>query len=48
MSKRFFMIPAVIVAIITAAITAYYLYQPNVARMIKFRQWMNNPASHAD
>lgn len=48
MSKRFYIIPAVLVAVITAAITAYYLYQPNAARLIKFRQWINNPASHAN
>src|SRR5690242_20373857 len=47
MSKRFYIIPAVLVAVITAAITAYYLYRPNAARMLKFHQWMNDPASHA-
>ena len=48
MSKRLFIISAVLVVLVTVAITAYYLYQPNAARMIKFRQWMDNPASHAD
>ncbi len=48
MSKRFYVIPAVLVVLITTAITAYYLYRPNAARLLKFRQWINNPASHAD
>jgi hypothetical protein len=48
MSKRFLAISIVIVALVTAAITAYYLYQPNAARISKFRQWMKSPASHAD
>jgi peptidoglycan LD-endopeptidase LytH len=48
MPKRFLIISITVVAVITAAITTYYLYQPNAARMIKFRQWINNPAAHAD
>jgi hypothetical protein len=32
---------------ITAAVTAYYLYQPNAARVSKFRQWMRNPDSQS-
>jgi hypothetical protein len=48
MSKRFLTISIIIVATITAAVTAYYLYQPNAARINKFRQWMKSPASHAD
>ncbi|HEX6034919.1 MAG TPA: hypothetical protein VFY83_10810, partial [Anaerolineales bacterium] len=35
-------------AIVTAGITAYYLYQPNAVRVSKFRQWMRDPASHPD
>jgi len=38
----------IIVAVITAAVTAYYSYRPNAARVDKFRQWMRNPASHPD
>jgi len=33
---------------ITMAMTAYYLYRPNAKRMLSFRAWMNNPASHID
>ncbi len=46
MPRRFLVSSIVIVAVITAGITAYYLYRPNAARLIKFRQWMNNPAAH--
>jgi hypothetical protein len=38
----------VLTIMITAAITAYYLYQPNAARVGKFRQWIQNPAAHPD
>jgi len=48
MSKRFMLVSIIVVALVTAAATAYYLYQPNVARINKFRQWMKSPASHAD
>jgi hypothetical protein len=37
-----------IVATIAAGATAYYTYQPNAARLDKFRQWRGDPASHAD
>jgi len=40
------MLSIVGVIIVTAAITAYYTYQPNAGRIIKFRAWMNNPASN--
>ncbi len=32
-------------AVVTAGVTAYRLYQPNAPRLIKFRQWMRNPAA---
>jgi len=35
-------------AIVTAGVTAYYLYRPNAPRVNKFRQWMQNPAAHPD
>jgi hypothetical protein len=35
-------------AVITAGITAYYTYRPNIIRVNKFRQWMDDPASHPD
>ena len=48
MPKRFLIISIVIVALITAAITAYYMYRPNAARLLAFRAWMRDPASHPD
>ena len=48
MSKRFMIISIVLVAVVTAGITAYYLYGSNIARLGKFRQWINNPAAHPD
>ena len=48
MSKRFLMITIILVAIATAAVTAYYTYRPNAERIIKFHAWMNDPASHPD
>lgn len=35
-------------AVITAGITAYYLYRPNAPRISSFRQWMRSPASYPD
>lgn len=48
MSKRFLMIAIIIVAVVAAAVTAYYLYRPNAPRLNKFRQWMRDPAAHPD
>ena len=48
MSKRFLIVSIIVVIVIAAAGTAYYTYQPNIARMDKFRQWRQNPASHTD
>ena len=48
MSKRFLIISIIIVAVLAAAATAYYTYRPNAPRVDKFRQWMQNPASHPD
>lgn len=39
---------AILVMVITAGITAYYMYRPNAPRVSKFRQWMRDPASHPD
>ena len=36
------------VAVVTAGVTAYYMYRPNAPRVNKFRQWMRNPADHPD
>lgn len=48
MSKRFLLSSIAVVAILAAAGTAYYLYRPNSARLIAFRTWIRNPASHPD
>ena len=48
MDKRFLIASILVVAILAAGGTAYYLYRPNAARMLSFRTWMNNPASHPD
>jgi peptidoglycan LD-endopeptidase LytH len=48
MSKRFLTLSIIIVAILTAAVTAYTMYRPNAARLNKFRQWIQSPASHPD
>jgi len=48
MSKRVLTISVVLVVILTAAITAYYTYSPNAGRIVKFRAWMRDPASHPE
>ena len=48
MPKRFLILSIVVVAIVTAIAAAYYLYRPNSARLLAFRSWINNPASHPD
>jgi peptidoglycan LD-endopeptidase LytH len=48
MSKRNLIISIFIVAAIAAAGTAYYIYRPNSARLLSFRTWINNPASHPE
>jgi hypothetical protein len=48
MSKRTLFISILLVAVVTAGITAYHTYRPNLVRVEKFRQWMKNPASHPD
>jgi hypothetical protein len=48
MSKRNLIISIVVVAAIAAAGTAYYLYRPNSARLLSFRTWIHNPASHPE
>ena len=42
------MLSLAFVTILVTAIIAYYIYRPNAARLDKFRQWMQNPAAHAD
>lgn len=48
MPKRFIMLSIVIVAGFTAIGTAIYIYRPNSARLLTFRAWIKNPASHPD
>lgn len=48
MSKRNLMISIILVAGIAAAGSAYYLYRPNSARLLSFRAWINDPASHPE
>ena len=48
MSKRFLAISILIIAVVTALATGYYMYRTNAGRADKFYQWIRNPASHAD
>jgi peptidoglycan LD-endopeptidase LytH len=48
MPKRILLLSIIVVAIIAAGGTAYYLYRPNSARLLVFRTWIRNPASHPD
>jgi peptidoglycan LD-endopeptidase LytH len=48
MSKRFLALSVTAVAVLTAATYAWFQYRPNAARLLSFRAWMNNPASHSD
>lgn len=46
MPKRLIILSLLFVAVIAAAGAAYSIYRPNGARLLAFRTWMNNPASH--
>jgi len=48
MSKRFLAISILIIAVVTALATGYYMYRTNAGRADKFYQWIRNPASHPD
>jgi len=48
MPRRILLPSIIIVAILTVVVTAYFMYRPNSARLLAFRTWMNNPASHPD
>jgi peptidoglycan LD-endopeptidase LytH len=48
MPRRYLIPSMVIVVILTAGVTAYFMYRPNSARLLAFRAWINNPASHPD
>ena len=45
MAKRFLPISILIIAVVTALATGYYMFRTNVGRADKFFQWMKNPAS---
>lgn len=48
MPKRPLILSILIVALLAAVGTAVYMYRPNAARLVLFRAWINNPASHPD
>jgi hypothetical protein len=48
MSKRFLAISIVVVAVMTALAYAWFQYRPTAARLLSFRSWMEDPASHSD
>ncbi len=48
MPKRSLLLFIVVVAILAALGTAFYMYRPNTARLMSFRAWIRNPASHPD
>lgn len=48
MDKRFIIVSIIVVALIAAVGTVYFLYRPNTARLLSFRTWINNPGSHPD
>jgi peptidoglycan LD-endopeptidase LytH len=48
MPRRVLLPSIVTVALITAGITAYFMYRPNSARLLAFRSWINDPDSHPD
>ncbi len=48
MSKRLMIFGILIVAFAAAGYTLYQTYRPNAARLLSFRTWIRNPASHPD
>jgi hypothetical protein len=49
MSRRSIsMLSIAFVVAVVAAVVTYYSYRPNAQRLRKFRQWIQNPTSHAD
>lgn len=48
MPRRHLLISIFVVAVVTAVITAWFMYRPNSARLLAFRTWINNPAAHPD
>ncbi|NJC96066.1 MAG: hypothetical protein C3F07_09165 [Anaerolineales bacterium] len=48
MSKRNMLIGALLVALFSAGLYLFRTYRPNAARLLSFRAWINDPASHPD
>ena len=48
MSKRAMLFGILIVVIATTVFYLYRTYRPNAARLVSFRTWIKNPASHPD
>jgi peptidoglycan LD-endopeptidase LytH len=48
MPRRFLMLSIIFIAILAAIGAGIYLYRPNSARLLSFRTWIRNPASHPD
>jgi peptidoglycan LD-endopeptidase LytH len=48
MSKRFLNLSIVVTALLAGIGGAFYYYWPNAARLVSFRTWINNPASHPE
>ena len=46
MSKRFLILSILIIAIVAAVGSAFYLYKPNAVRLSSFRTLRSNPASN--
>ena len=48
MPKRFLLLGILIVALTTTGFYMYSMYKPNAKRLLTFRTWIRNPASHPD
>lgn len=48
MPRRTLAFSIILVALVTAAATAFFLYRPNSARLLAFRTWIRNPESHPE
>jgi len=48
MSKRFMLVGILLIALVSAGLYLFRMYRPNAARLVSFRTWINDPASHPD
>lgn len=48
MSKRFILVGILLVALVSAGFFLFRMYRPNAARLLSFRTWIKDPASHPD